>query len=182
MDPLEGKRQENIAGYVISMWHIEDLMRAQEFDPKAIEDQLIAPMDADEETRDEVREWYMGIMDRMKEEGLESSGHLSEVEEILNELEFLHHSLTEVLKDAEYSALWKEVGPAINSLQDSAGEDADGPVTTCFTAIYGVMLLRAQEKEISKATTDADIQIRRMLELLSQHYRNMRRLPGVSMN
>ncbi len=182
MDPLEGKKQENIAGYVISMWHIEDLMRAQRFDAKAIEEQLIEPMEADEETRDEVRDWYMGIMDRMKEEGLESSGHLSEVEEVMNELEFLHHSLTEVLKDADYTALWKEVRPAITMLQEKAGEDADGAVTTCFTAIYGVMLLRAQEREITKATAEADVQIRDLLELLSQHYRNMRRLPGVSMN
>lgn len=182
MDPLEGKKQENIAGYVISMWHIEDLMRAQKFDSKAIEEQLIAPMEADEDTRDEVRDWYRGIMDRMMEEGLESSGHLSEVEEVMNELEFLHHSLTEVLKDEDYSTMWKEVRPAIIMLQEKAGEDADGDITTCFTAIYGVMLLRAQDREITKATAEADIQIRKLLELLSQHYRNMRRLPGVSMN
>ena len=39
LDPIGHKREENIASYVLSMWHIEDLMRANDFDIEAIEDQ-----------------------------------------------------------------------------------------------------------------------------------------------
>ena len=52
---------------------------------------------------------------------------------------------------------------------------------TCFTAIYGVMLLRAQNKEVGKSTAEAEAHIRKLLEKLSVHYLQMRRLPGVSM-
>jgi hypothetical protein len=44
------------------------------------------------------------------------------------------------------------------------------------------MLLRAQGSAVSEATAQAENAIRQLLERLSQHYRQMRKLPGVSMN
>ncbi len=182
MGLLDHKKQENIASYVISMWHIEDLMRANRFDLRVLDEQLIEGMDADDEAKAEVRAWYMDVIDRMKEEGLEKRGHLSEVEEVLNELEFLHTTLSEVLNDETYDALYAAAGPGIVALQAQADESADGPITTCFTAIYGVMVLRAQGKEISASTLEAEGLMRKLLEYLSIHYKQMRKLPGVSMN
>lgn len=182
MDPLAHKKEENIAGYVISMWHLEDLIRASRFDMDVIEQRLIAPMEADAEARAEVRDWYQDIAERMQAEGVERSGHLSEVEEVLNELEFLHRSLMDVLHDEEYETLYAQAAPGIGTLQKQAGEDALPPIETCFTAVYGVMLLRAQEREVAEATAEAERHIRRLLERLAVHYRQMRRLPGVSMN
>ena len=86
MDLLDDKKRNNIASYVISMWHIEDLMRANQFDLRKLDEQLIEPMDADEDARSEVRAWYADIIDRMKAQGLEQRGHLSEVEEVMMEL------------------------------------------------------------------------------------------------
>lgn len=182
MGPLDDKKRENIAGYVISMWHVEDLMRANAFDLRKVEELLIAPMDADERSKEEVRDWYADIIHRMKEEGLERHGHLSEVEEVMNELEFLHRTLAEVMNDKDYDELHAAAKPAIAALQQQAGEEAEGPITTCFTAIYGVMLLRAQGKDVSASTQGAENQMRRMLEHLSYHYKLMRKLPGISMN
>lgn len=181
IDPLGQKKQENIAGYIISMWHIEDLMRAAKFEMGMVE-QLIAPMEGDEETRAEVRAWYMDLIARMKAEGLERSGHVSELEEVMNELEFLHRSLLEVLHNEEYKALYAEASDGIRALQEHAGVDAVGPIETCFTAVYGLMLLRAQERKVNESTLEAEKHIRRLLERLSVHYRQMRKLPGISMN
>ena len=44
MGLLDDKKRDNIASYVISMWHIEDLMRASRFDMSVVEDRLIAPI------------------------------------------------------------------------------------------------------------------------------------------
>lgn len=181
-DPLGTKRNDNIAAYVISMWHIEDLMRANNFDVEAVEALLLGPAELDEEMQEQVRDWYRQVIDGMKEQGVEQRGHLAEVEEIISELEFLHRSLMEVFNDEEYDKLYELAAPGIKSLQQQAGEDADGPVETCFTAIYGVMVLRAQDREVSDATIEAEGHMRRLLERLSQHYRQMRKLPGVSMN
>jgi len=182
MDPLANKKHENIAGYVISMWHLEDLLRAHKFDTTLIEAQLVAPMDADAEARSAMLAWYTNLARRMQQQGITERGHLSEVEEVIMELEFLHRSLVDLLNDEEYDALFAKAEPGIKSLQEAAGEDADGPITTCFTAIYGVMVLRARQQEISEATAEAEGHMRRLLEHLSKHYRQMRKLPGVSMN
>ncbi|MBK8499138.1 MAG: DUF4924 family protein [Flavobacteriales bacterium] len=182
MDPLRQKKEDNIAGYVISMWHIEDLMRAAGLDLDKVDANLIAPMDVDGDTRAEMRDWYADIIARMRAEGIERVGHLAEVEEVTNELEFLHTSLVDVLDDAEYDALFAKAEPGIRTLQQHAGGDPEGAIATCFTAVYGVMVLRAQSRKVSKETAEAEAHIRRLLDRLSVHYRQMRRLPGVSMN
>ncbi|MCC6542311.1 MAG: DUF4924 family protein [Flavobacteriales bacterium] len=182
MGLLDEKRRNNIANYVISMWHVEDIMRANEFDIRKVEELLIAPMEGDEEAKEEVRDWYTDIIHRMKAEGLDRQGHLSEVEEVVNELEFLHRTLIEVVKDADHIALFEDAKPGIISLQNRADDQAEGPITTCFTAIYGVLLLRAQGKAVSDGTAKAEGHMRRLLEDLGEHYKHMRRLPGVSMN
>jgi flagellin-specific chaperone FliS len=182
MGLLDDKKRDNIASYVISMWHIEDLMRANDFDMDKLEEVLIAPMEADEDARAEVRGWYAGVVTRMKEQGLQVRGHLSEVEEVLTELEFLHNTLHDVLNDSEYDQLFAAAEPGITALQRQADENADGPITTCFTAIYGVMVLRAREQAVSESTAEAEQHMRKLLERLSQHYKQMRKLPGISMN
>lgn len=182
MNPLEQRKEENVASYIISMWHIEDLMRAADLDMHKVEERLIAPLDADDAAREQMRSWYADIIARMRVEGIERVGHLAEVEEVLNELEFLHRSFVDVLDDADYDALFAKAEPGIRVLQQHAGGDPNGVIETCFTAIYGVMVLKAQNKEVSKDTLEAEGHIRRLLERLSVHYKQMRRLPGVSMN
>ena len=182
MDLLDGKKKENIGDYVISMWHIEDLMRASKFDMKIIEEQLIEPIDGDYETRENVREWYSDIIARMKEDGLEQSGHLPEVNDVLGELEMLHRSLVEGDSDEKYTALYVQASEGIIDLQKQAGEEALPPIETCFTAVYGLMVLRAKNAKIAESTLEAESSMRRLLEYLSMHYKQMRKLPGISLN
>ena len=182
VDPLKQKKEDNVAGYVISMWHIEDLMRANDLDLGKVDEHLIVPMGLDESNHASMREWYAEILERMRAKGIERTGHLEEVEETMNELEFLHHTLVDVLNDEEYDALFAKAEPGIRTLQQHAGGDPDGVIATCFTAVYGVMVLRAQNTPVSTETSQAEAHIRKLLERLSLHYRQMRRLPGVSMN
>jgi len=182
MHPLEKRKQENIAGYVIGMWQVEDLMRAADFDMDVVEERLILGMEGDEQARAEMRDWYAGIMARMKEQGITRVGHLAELEEVMQELEYLHRSLIDTLMDEEYIALDKEAAPGISAVQRRAGGDPEGPIESSLTAVYGVMLLRTQGKHLSEETQAADASIRKLLDRLSLHYRNMRRLPGVSLN
>jgi hypothetical protein len=181
-DLLAAKRRENIASYVISMWHIEDLVRACGFNVDLLLERLLPDGSLTQQEVETTRSWYAGIMHRMRQQGLERTGHLQEVEEVINELEYLHQTLADVLHDEEYERLLAGAKPGIETLQSQAGEDATGTVDTCFTAVYGVMLLRAQGSPVSEGTLEAEAAIRRLLERLSLHYRQMRKLPGVSMN
>jgi hypothetical protein len=182
MDLLSHRKHDNAAAYVISMWHLEDLLRANGLDLYRVVDQLVEPMDADPHTKAAIATWYAGIIERMKAEEITRHGHLAEVDEVVNELEFLHTSLVQVLNDDTYGSLFQRALPALRDLQQKAGEDAVGVVETALTAIYGVMVLRATGKPVSEGTAAAEQQFRRMLEHLSEHYRQMRKLPGVSLN
>ena len=172
----------NAPAWVIGMWHLEDLLRAHRFDAGAVEDLLIAPGGTDEPTREHLRAWYGNIMQRMREEGLEKRGHLAEVEEVVNELEFLHAALLGVLDDADYDALWEKAAPGVKVLRERAEESDEGTVFTCLTAVYGVLVLRAKGRTINPATLEAEGHIRRMLDALGERYSHMRRLPGISLN
>lgn len=181
-DPLARRRQENIAGYVIAMWHLEDLLRANRFDPDAVEELLVAPMEGNEATRNEVRHWYQDMIARMQAEGIEHGGHLSEVMEVIDELEFLHGTLIGSVADGPYLRLYEAAEADIAALQRTQGDHANGPIATCLTGIYGVMLLRAKGTPIGEATGLAEARMRRLLDALSEHYKHMRKLPGVSLN
>ena len=54
---------------------------------------------------------------------------------------------------------------------DHAGcEGEKGEIETCFDALYGVMLLRAQKKEVSVETATAIDHIAKFIALLSDYY------------
>jgi hypothetical protein len=181
-DPLGNKRLENIAAYIISMWHIEDLMRAHQLDIDSVDALMLEDLDVDDDTREQIRAWYESVIEAMLDQGLKERGHLADLVEVMAELEYLHSSLLETFNDPEYERLFALAEPGITALQEQAGATATGPIETCFTAIYGVLVLRAREQEISASTAEAEGHMRRLLEHLSQHYRRIRRLPGVSMN
>jgi hypothetical protein len=44
------------------------------------------------------------------------------------------------------------------------------------------MVLRARDKAVSDSTAEAERHMRKLLERLAQHYKQMRKLPGISMN
>ncbi|MBK9276090.1 MAG: DUF4924 family protein [Flavobacteriales bacterium] len=180
---LRQERQDNVAAYVVRMWHLEDVLRAVRFDPEAIRTRLVEPMDVDAEQKRLAQAWYTDLAERMVQEGLSRQGHLPEVNEAITDLEALHHALLNVLEDPTYVRRYMDAREDIDSLnRQREDEEPVGVVETCFTGLYGVMLLRAQGREVSEATRAADARIRALLEALSTHYRHMRKLPGVSLN
>ncbi|MDE5727073.1 MAG: DUF4924 family protein, partial [Duncaniella sp.] len=70
------KRKENIAEYLLYMWQIEDIIRANGLDIDRIEKNVIDKFDLAPEVRREMRDWYEGLIDMMRREDLQKSGHL----------------------------------------------------------------------------------------------------------
>ncbi|MCB0792065.1 MAG: DUF4924 family protein [Flavobacteriales bacterium] len=183
MDLFEEERNDNVAGYIVRMWHVEDLMRAHGFELDDVRGALVDELSGSPDQKAVALAFYRSVIERMKQEGIQTSGHLNEVNETMHDLESLHQALIEVVKEPEYIRLFEAAVPGILALEEHAPRDDDrGPIETCFTGIYGVMLLKAQGRQLSPGTLDADKHIRELLEALSKHYRNMRKLPGVSLN
>lgn len=166
------KKRENIAEYLLYMWQIEDLIRANNLDIDKIQSSIIDQYkDLTPEQKKEMREWYESLIDMMRQEGVAEKGHLQLNKNVILQLEDLHRQLLGNDKFASYSSQFYHTLPIIVELRAKAGENKAGEIETLFNALYGVLLLRLQGKEISEETQQAISQISKFLAVLSMYYK-----------
>ena len=87
------KRKENIAEYLLYMWQIEDIIRANNLDIESIRKNVIDRFGLSDEQRQQLTEWYESLIDMMRREGVEKSGHLQMNTNMLSQLVELHNAL-----------------------------------------------------------------------------------------
>ena len=165
-------RKENIAEYIIYMWQIEDQIRANDLDIEKIKANIIDKYPSlTDAQRKELTEWYESLLDMMRREGVEKSGHLQINRNILSSLVALHQALLKDPKFANYSAEFYKTLPYIVELRSKAGENKAGEIETCFNALYGMLLMRLQGKEITPDTMEAIKQISHFIAVLSNYFK-----------
>ncbi len=165
------KKKENIAEYLLYMWQIEDLIRAYGLDIDRIEQYIIDPYGLPDEQKQAMREWYESLIDMMRSEGVEAKGHLQLNRNILIDLTDLHLRLLKSTREPFYGAAFFKTLPYIVELRAKAGDEKTGELETCFNALYGVLFLRLQKKEITPDTMKAIQQISTFLALLAEKYK-----------
>lgn len=165
------KRKENIAEYLLYMWSVEELIRANSLDIDQIRTKIIEPMCLDPEKEKTITEWYESLIDMMRSENVVSSGHLQINKNVIIQLVQLHQALLADPKFTRYSAEFYNTLPYIVDLRSKAGENKVGEIETCFTALYGMLMLRLKKTEISEATQKAVGQISRFLALLAHYFK-----------
>lgn len=164
------KRKSNIAEYILYMWQIEDIIRANGLDIDKIRENVISKFNLSSPQKLEMEEWYESLIDMMRREGVAESGHLQINKNILNQLVQLHQALLADPEFPDYTAEFYRTLPYIVELRGKAGENKTGEIETCFTALYGMLLMRLQKKELSEATTEAVGQISRFIALLAKDF------------
>lgn len=166
------KKRENIAEYLIYMWQIEDLIRANGLDIDKIQSNIIDQYkDLTEAQRKEMRDWYDSLIDMMRRENVIEKGHLQINKNVIIQLDDLHRKLLGNQKYAAYSAQFYHTLPIIVELRAKSGDNKSGEIETCFNALYGILLLRLQGKEISEETKHAIDQISKFLAVLAMYYK-----------
>ena len=68
------KKRENIAEYLLYMWQIEDLIRANGLDIEQIKKTVINNYPADESQLRAMAEWYESLIDMMRREEVTEKG------------------------------------------------------------------------------------------------------------
>lgn len=165
------KRKENIAEYLLYMWQIEDMIRANGLDIDKIRKNIIDRFDSlTPEQRKEMEDWYESLIDMMRREGVAERGHLQINRNILGELTELHKQLLADPRFNRYQELYYKVLPYIVELRAKAGDAAEDELATCFTALYGMLLFKLQGKEISEETSRAITEITSLIATLSAYY------------
>lgn len=165
------KRKENIAEYLLYMWQIEDIIRANDFDIDKIKQTVIDPQtQLDETQKKQLTEWYESLIDMMRREDVTKQGHLQLNKNVLIQLVELHSALLKDPRFAEYTKKFYEALPYIVELRGKAGEDRKGEIETCFNALYGMLMLRLKKREVSPETMDAINKISSFIALLSHYF------------
>lgn len=166
------KKRENIAEYLLYMWQIEDLIRANELDIDKIQKTIIDNYkDLTDGQKKEMREWYESLIDMMRREGVVEKGHLQINKNVIIQLDDLHRQLLNDQKFATYSSQFYHTLPIIVELRAKSGDNKSGEIETCFNALYGLLLLRLQGKDISQETLQATSQISKFLAVLAMYYK-----------
>ncbi len=164
------KRKENIAEYLLYMWQIEDIIRANGLDIDKIKANVIDKFQLNDEQRKQLTEWYESLIDMMRREGVEKSGHLQLNKNVIIQLTDLHLALLKDPRFPDYTAEFYKTLPFIVELRAKAGENPTGEIETCFNALYGMLMLRLQSKEITPDTQNAIAQITKFIALLTKDF------------
>ncbi|MBK5721895.1 DUF4924 family protein [Dysgonomonas sp. Marseille-P4677] len=168
-------KEENISEYLLYMWQVEDMIRANALDIDKIDAQIISQFDQPEEIKKEIREWYENLIDMMRREEVMEKGHLLINKNIISELTDLHLRLLKSTEETDYSTAYYKTLPFIVELRSKSTDKNIPELETCFAALYGYLLMRLQKREVSGETQAAISQISSFLRILSQKYRNERK-------
>lgn len=164
------KRKENLAEYLLYMWQIEDIIRANDLDIDKIKTNVIDRFQLDDTQRRQLVEWYESLIDMMRREGVEKSGHLQLNKNVIIQLTDLHLALLKDPRFPQYTAEFYKTLPFIVELRSKAGEAPAGEIETCFNALYGMLMLRLQSKEITPDTQNAIAQISKFIATLTRNF------------
>jgi len=166
------KRGSNIAEYILYMWQIEDMIRAHDFDLDKIETELVQHYQGTGEQIAEIRQWYQGLAESMLIEGIRHKGHLQFLEVLLDELNNFHFRLIDSSIHGQYQKLYMASVRNISELRKKMGDKEQiSDMEVCFTALYGLLLMRLRKREVSKETEEVFALFSQLLAELSRLYK-----------
>ena len=162
-------REQSISEYLLYMWQVEDLIRANACDIDKIEHSVVTAYNLPEAQHAELTEWYANLVEMMRLERVEQSGHLQINKNVIISLADLHYRLMHSQKFPFYQAAYYKALPFIVELRAKGGQDKS-ELENCFDALYGVWMLRLKRKEVGKETAAAMADIVKFVGLLSDYY------------
>jgi len=174
------KKQENIAEYLLYMWQIEDLIRAYELDIDRIQEAIIDRFDQPNEVKLQIREWYESLIDMMRREDVVDKGHLQLNKNVIIDLTDLHLRLIDSGKEPFYVTSYYKTLPYIVELRAKSGDEKPGEIETCFSALYGLLMMRLKGHPVSEETMQAIKQITVFVGMIADKYKQEKAGEGLT--
>lgn len=163
-------RKNSIAEYLLYMWQVEDIIRAYGCSLSRIRKEYIDSFELDDEQKEEELDWWGNLVRMMNQEGCREQGHLQINKIVVQDLTELHAQLLQSSKFPFYNTEYYKVLPFIVELRNRGDKDLT-EIETCLNALYGVIMLRLQHKDISPDTKHAIDEITTFLGMLSDYYK-----------
>ena len=164
-------QKENIAEYLLYMWQVEDLIRANGLDIDKLQESYLNRFKLEGKEADAQREWYENLIEMMRSEGVQEKGHLQINKSVITMLNDLHNELLKSPKHPYYSAAYYKALPYIVELRNRSNTRDECEIENCFDAMYGLMMLRLQGRPVSEDTKKAMEDISRFLAMLAEYYK-----------
>ena len=141
------KRKENIAEYILYLYQVEDMIRAFQFNMNLIQEKLVANYQTNEETSDEITEWYNNLVVMMEKEGIRENGHLQFLTNLISDINEFHMKLMEFGTEKVYVQNFKSVAGIITELKQK-NKIAKNDIQLGLDTVYGFLLLRMKKAKI----------------------------------
>ena len=113
----------------------------------------------------------------MHSEGVAERGHLQICKNVLIALIDLHDQLIASSKFPFYKAAYYNALPSIVELRKKSGNPDAEELEVCFNLLYGIMLLRLQNKPIAKGTEEGLQAVSSYISMLASYYHKDKKEP-----
>lgn len=163
-------RKRNIAEYLLYMWQVEDIIRAYGCSLARIRREYIDRFDYTDEQKEKMADWYGNLVRMMNSEGCRENGHLQINKIVIQQLSELSAELLASSNFPFYNSEYYKVLPFIVELRKRGADKEENEIETCFNALYGVMMLRLQNKPVSPDTEHAIKEITTFIGMLNDYY------------
>ena len=165
------KRKSNIAEFILYMWQVEDLIRSSQFDINRKDETVIRKFSLPADTVKEIRTWYNNLITLMIEEKLQVKGHMSFLNQLIRQLNDLHLRLLQSEEEKKYRQIYESASDSIRDFLEKSPDIFSSEIEACLTGLYGTLMLRLQQSEISQETREAIGSFSNFLAALSTRFR-----------
>lgn len=163
-------KKENICEYLLYMWQTEDILRALQLDIDKVNETIVQRYkDLTEAERKQLYEWYESLMDMMRRENLQHSGHLQMNKNTLSEITEFHNELLKSGKKPSYNATYYALTADLVDLRKKS-EPAAGDIELCLNFMYGIIILKLKNQEITEQTLEIQKSISGFLQQLAVNF------------
>ncbi len=164
-------RKKNIAEYLLYMWQVEDLLRANDLSMEKVKKSLIEPYGLDDANARELFCWYDNLIEMMRQESVKESGHLQINKNVIINMTDLHLRLLKSPKMPFYSAAYYKALPFIVEFRTKSDGREKNEIENCFDALYMLWLMKLQKREINEGTLKATAEISKFISMLSLYFK-----------
>ncbi|MBQ4063860.1 MAG: DUF4924 family protein [Bacteroidaceae bacterium] len=164
-------RKKNVAEYLLYMWQVEDLLRANDLSVDKVKAALVAPYNLPADGERELLAWYENLIEMMRQEGVKESGHLQINKNVIINLTDLHLRLLKSPKVPFYSAAYYKALPFIVEFRNKSNGRDKGEIENCFDALYMMWLMKVQKRDINAETANATAEIGKFISMLALYFK-----------
>jgi len=167
-------KKENICEYLLYMWQLEDILRALKLDIEEVNAKLVQPYSQlDVQKKKELYEWYESLMDMMRMENVQTSGHLQININTLSEIDEFHQKLLQSGKDSKYSAVSQNISLHLFELRKKSNPNISD-IELCFNFQYGILLLKLKKEKITPQTLEIHTEVSSFMKMLAVNFKKFK--------